>query len=78
MKKRYHRWRKTRVLYYNSWNFSAEVGDLMVMPDGTFYRLVESRGKNKRAAGELTTVKITPPIPDAKAKIEGGEVFWVW
>lgn len=68
---------KARVLPWDPWNYSAEVGDLMVNSNGRLYRLAESRGRNKAAAGELTPVLIKPPSPELYAKIIDGEVWWV-
>lgn len=68
---------KGKVLGYNSWNWGAEPGDVMVNYKGQLFRLVESRGRNKADAGELTPVLVKPPSPDLCAKIIDGEVWWV-
>lgn len=44
--------------------------------DGTLWRLEESRGRNKAAAGELTPRRVPPPVVGAIAEIRGDDVFW--
>lgn len=45
----------------NSWDQTAEPGEVVIYR-GWPCRLVESRGKNKAAAGELTPQRLTPPL----------------
>ena len=48
------------VTIYDPWDFDREVGDIVI--DGcNLFKLAESRGRNKRAAGELTPQLIEPP-----------------
>jgi hypothetical protein len=53
------RLRKQPIALFNPWNFAAEPGDRMYLPvpesEGAhIYDVYESRGRNKRAAGELS------------------------
>jgi len=64
-----------RVLPYDPWNFDAEVGDIMVdSMSEKAYRLYESRGRNKRDAGELTPVEIKKP--GKRATLVDGKLVW--
>lgn len=79
---RYRRKRSSKVWGYSSWNWDAECGDLMVRhASGELFRLEESSGRNKAAAGELTPRLIKPPVKGARAEIRNingtDEVFWV-
>lgn len=76
--RRFKRHRKGSVLPYSEHNFDAEAGDHMVTSDGRLFRLAESRGKFKRAAGVLTPIEIKPPNAKARAVIRHGEVWWEW
>ena len=66
---------------FSCWNFEAEAGDLMQHDKHGVVRLVESRGRNKRDAGELSYIKLRPPLSlSRKAHIEvdeQGEIWWV-
>lgn len=66
------------ILHYDPYNFDAEAGDKMVDSEGKLFRLVESSGFQKRKSGELTPVRIYPPIPEAKAIIRNKQIWWVW
>jgi len=75
---KFRRKKGSRVWGFSSWNWEADHGDYMVRHlDGTLWRLEESRGRNKAAAGELTPRKIPPPVAGAIAEIRGNDVFWV-
>ena len=76
--RRYRRRRATRVLRYNSWDQSAEPGDLMVAGDGKLFLLTESSGWQKAANGELTPREIKPPVPGWLAGIVKGDTTEVW
>jgi hypothetical protein len=62
-----YRRRGGRVLGWNPWNHDAEVGDFMIDSSGRLWRLGQSRGRNKRDAGDLTPIQIKPPFLDARA-----------
>ena len=69
--------RKGRCLQYWPWNQDAEAGDYMVDSLGQVFRLSESNGWAKRAAGELTAREINPPQGYARAIISDGKIFWI-
>ena len=73
---RYRRRRSAAVLQFDSWNFDAEPGDLMVNGLGQLFRLEESRGRNQRDSATLYARKIQPPADGLVATIRGGEVYW--
>ncbi|MFA5238399.1 MAG: hypothetical protein WC476_01650 [Phycisphaerae bacterium] len=64
-----------KILPYNERNWDAEPGDIMVMEDGRVWRLTESTGWGKRAAGELTPREIKKP--GFKGSIQKGKLVWV-
>lgn len=77
MRIKYRRRESTRVSYYNPWDMSAEVGDLMVCAQtGKLYRLQESSGINQARSGELYPRTIKPPQSGMKAILEDGEIYW--
>lgn len=76
MKKIPYTWKKP-VQYLGKWNFDHEVNDRVVDLNGNLFRLIESSGRNKRAAGELSTKKINPPEDGMKLRKIDGEWFWV-
>lgn len=63
------------VLRYNPWNFDAEPGDIMVSHDGRAWRLYESNGRQKAAAGELSMRELKRK--GMKATIENNKLAWV-
>ena len=69
--------RKGRCLRYWPWNKDAEAGDYMVDHLGQVFRLVESNGWAKRAAGELTAREIKPPQGYVKGILSDGKIFWI-
>lgn len=75
MNKRYRRKRSSKVLNFDSWNFDAEPGDLMVDYRGKLFRLEQSSGWGKRNAGELTPREIKPP-KGCIAVILDNEIYW--
>lgn len=68
---------KRKVHHYNPWNEEAQPGDLVVDMKGRLFCLMESNGRNKRAAGDLTPKQIKPPLPDLCATIIDNKVWWV-
>ncbi len=55
---------------------NLEVNDWIVDREGDVYRLVESSGWGKRAAGELTPRSVKPPVEGAKAVFRDGKWWW--
>ena len=49
--------------YAHAWSDWLEPGDVYFDLMGGLHKAVQSRGRNKRAAGELTTVPFAPPWP---------------
>ncbi len=54
----------------NAWDFNAEVGDVLADITGKIFKLYESTGRNKAAAGELTPREIKP-------RYQPGDLLWV-
>jgi hypothetical protein len=76
MRVRYRRRRSAKVKAYYAWDWDAEPGDLMVSGAGELFRLENSRGRDKAAAGDLTPRQIAPPQSGMIAEILDGEVWW--
>ena len=73
-----YRNRKGKVWVYNEWNSKIEVGDILVdCLDGSMYRAVQSSGRDKAAAGDLSIRRIKPPTPNHKAVLVDGKAWWV-
>jgi len=76
------RLRKTPKGPYNPWNWDYEAGDRVYEPvplePGLYYMydLRESRGRNKRDAGELTPVAVKKNGKQRKASYS--EDGWYW
>ena len=87
MKRRYEyeadmrRMRKQPSAGYNPWNFDLEAGDRVYDPQPELeccyiYDLVESRGRNKSAAGELTPVLVKKNGYPRRGVL--GDGVWYW
>jgi len=62
----------------NDWTFDAEAGEV-VMYDGWPHNLQESRGRNKRDAGELTPVKLPCPFcPGERCYVKEAWYSWAY
>lgn len=75
--RRYRKRRSTLAIPYDPWCPTAEDGNLVVDYLGKLYRLVESRGRQKRETGELSMREIAPPSPEMWARIIDGEIWWM-
>ena len=76
--KMFRMYRTKRAVYLNDWCWDAESGDLYIDTRGRLFRLQESRGRNKAAAGELTPMQIKPPEFGLYAALINGRVWWMW
>ncbi len=72
---KYRKRKATRITGGTMHDWDAEEGDLCIL-QGKLFRLVESRGHYKAAAGELTMIQIKPPHPDMTAERIGDEIWW--
>lgn len=74
---RYRKRKSARVWVFNSRNFDAAAGDLMICPHtGKLYRLEESGGLNQASSGELYPRRIHPPKKGLRAVMRRGEIYW--
>ncbi len=68
--------RKQPVGFLDPWDDSFEVGDRAVDNNNRVFDLLESRGRNKRAQGDLTPVLASPQRNGSYAVYDEGVWFW--